>query len=115
MTRLTVKDTVDALVAAGGTLYASNTLIRPTSHMVSFPRKVGTPCQCNQRPPPLHVYVYDGDNSKTNVEFLITGQFAGRWTQHQLYSVSREEAVAFVPVAMKVLGATWEACCAALS
>jgi len=73
VTQPTVKETVDALVAAGGTLYASNSLIRPTAHMVRFPRKAGTPCQCNKRPPPLHVYVYeDVDNRRSSVEFLVT-------------------------------------------
>lgn len=70
-------------------------------------------CACNDKPPSLVVYPYDGwlnDHRLDSMEIVITGETeTGEWLKLQAYSIKPGEFSAKYPIARARLVAAWSA------
>lgn len=70
-------------------------------------------CACNDKPPSLIIYPYDGWHGKTrldSIEIFITGETkTGEWLQLKAYSIKPNEFDAKWPIVRARLVAAWSA------
>lgn len=106
------------LIAAGGVEYHSSTDGEGT-RAFEFKASGGVHCECNDKPPSLHVILWRGANVygiviKPGAEFRIAGQAGGKWLRAILYGgIPLDMAVAELPKARSILANVWAAFCAA--
>ncbi len=111
MTLPTFTQVSEALLAAGGREYP-HPIDGDMVRVFSFPVEEGPECELNDKPPAIHVTSWrDFNGHPGRVTFEVCGQFGGEWLKADIYSVSREDAIAFLPKAKKTLIAIWATYC----
>lgn len=109
---ITVDEVSNALISAGGKEF-SNKPSGGYARAFVFKNWLDLPkCECNDRPPDIHVYVW-GEIFKYpgNVVFEIVGQFQSQWVKIEIYSVEREKALELLPRLKSTLARMWAAYC----
>lgn len=114
---MTRDDTCALILALGGKEYPNNAKPVGTRCFYMAPLNGAPDCVCNDRPPSVHVNVYDdvrppltGEVFPGGVEFDVFGEAGdGRWIRATIYSVKREEAKEVYPAVETAARAVWTA------
>jgi hypothetical protein len=114
---MTRDDTCTLILALGGKEYTNNAKPVGTRSFYMAQLEDAPNCACNDRPPSVHVNVYDnvrhpstGEVFPGGVDFDVFGEAGdGRWIEASIYSVKREEVEEVYPSAKAAARAVWVA------
>ena len=94
------------LATLGGKEYPDQTA--PMARSFDMGRIVGAACECNDRPPSIHVQAWpDVMGHPGSVIVRLFGEAGGRWTEVRIYSIPRDEIEAALPKARRAAAAMW--------
>jgi hypothetical protein len=94
--------------ALGGKEYPEREFPGTRRNFAMPPLKGLMPCGVNDKPPAVHIMVWEGPGLRT-VEFLLFGEQNGVWFKATVYSCSHDTFEARYPKVIEIMRQTWQA------
>lgn len=105
---MTDKQIIEMILNTGFKEYKNPYEPKETRTFASIDKIDGPDCDCNDRPPEIHLKYHNlGGQDYKSIELEVVGESSNNWIRMMIYSITPEEFKEKFPKIIKALSAMW--------